>query len=80
MGAAETGSGKSLAFGLPIIARLHAAMEAGSLGDMTMQSSDGLLRFPRALILTPTRELAIQVQQHLAKAAAHTRVKVGKGG
>jgi len=34
--------------------------------------------FPRALILEPTRELAVQVKNHLQAAAKYTNVKVSK--
>ncbi len=52
LGRGRTGSGKTLAFGLPALARLAA---------------DGRTRpgHPRAIILTPTRELAIQVADSL---------------
>jgi superfamily II DNA/RNA helicase len=56
-GKAKTGSGKTLAFGLPILQRLAAAEPAES-------------RRPRALVLVPTRELAIQVSEVLAPLAA----------
>lgn len=47
LGIAQTGTGKTLAFGVPVLYRLD--------------------RFPgRALILLPTRELALQVQESLA--------------
>ncbi|MHB8463556.1 MAG: DEAD/DEAH box helicase [Acidimicrobiales bacterium] len=49
-GKAKTGSGKTLAFGLPLL----AAVPAGSP------------RKPQALILVPTRELALQVCEVLA--------------
>ena len=52
-GKAKTGSGKTLAFGLPLLERVHQA-EA---------------RRPRALVLTPTRELANQVTTVLAPLA-----------
>lgn len=52
IGAAETGSGKTLAFGLPIIQHI-----ASTPKDQRNYCS--------GLILTPTRELAIQVKQHL---------------
>ncbi|OYV60958.1 MAG: hypothetical protein B7Z69_02570, partial [Actinobacteria bacterium 21-73-9] len=50
VGQAVTGSGKTLAFGLALLARLTPARP----------------RRPRALVLTPTRELAAQVQRELA--------------
>jgi ATP-dependent RNA helicase RhlE len=54
---AMTGSGKSAAFGLPLIHRL------GSSRGVT-----------RALILTPTRELAAQIDEHLNALAVHTPI------
>src|SRR5262245_31795438 len=44
-GRAKTGSGKTLAFGVPMLARLQGTGEP---------------RRPRALVLVPTRELALQ--------------------
>ncbi|KAF9910976.1 ATP-dependent RNA helicase [Lobosporangium transversale] len=59
IGVAETGSGKTLAFGLPIIQYL-AEQATSAVGNNTpLQES------LTALILTPTRELAIQVKDHL---------------
>jgi ATP-dependent RNA helicase RhlE len=55
---AQTGTGKTAAFGLPMIERLLTA-EPGR--DR---------RLPRALVLVPTRELAVQVHQSLAAYAA----------
>ncbi|KAI5122092.1 hypothetical protein M0805_002214 [Coniferiporia weirii] len=53
VGVAETGSGKTLAYGLPI---LHDLLVRGPpKGKRTLQ----------ALILAPTRELALQVSAHL---------------
>lgn len=49
----QTGSGKTLAFGLPVLARLAAH------GPATP-------RRPQALVLVPTRELAMQVHDGLA--------------
>jgi ATP-dependent RNA helicase RhlE len=53
---AMTGSGKTVAFLLPILHRLM-----GSRRGTT-----------RVLILTPTRELAAQIEQHLRELAVHT--------
>jgi ATP-dependent RNA helicase DeaD len=54
LGQAQTGTGKTAAFALPILARLR--VEAGS---------------PQALVLAPTRELAIQVAEAFQRYAAH---------
>jgi ATP-dependent RNA helicase RhlE len=60
IGAAQTGTGKTAAFLLPILARLL----------------DGP-PYLRALILTPTRELAAQVETNARDYARHTRLRVG---
>jgi ATP-dependent RNA helicase RhlE len=49
MGSAQTGTGKTAAFALPILQRLSASL------------LPRVPRSPRALILTPTRELAVQI-------------------
>ena len=49
LGCAQTGTGKTCAFAAPILQRLEAAPQKG--------------RPIRALILTPTRELALQIQE-----------------
>lgn len=54
LGRARTGSGKTLAFGLPLLTRLATGHGHG----------------PRALILSPTRELALQIADNLAPLAA----------
>jgi ATP-dependent RNA helicase DeaD len=54
LGMAQTGTGKTAAFALPILARLDLKASA-----------------PQALILTPTRELAIQVAEAFQKYARH---------
>ncbi|GAB2928509.1 DEAD/DEAH box helicase [Micromonospora polyrhachis] len=52
LGRGQTGSGKTLAFGLPMLARMAAGGRARPL-------------HPRALVLVPTRELAMQVNDAL---------------
>ncbi|HEV7914573.1 MAG TPA: DEAD/DEAH box helicase, partial [Albitalea sp.] len=60
MVSASTGSGKTASFILPALQRILAAR-----GDNTKRRDKGVVYGPRILVLTPTRELAIQV----AKAA-----------
>ncbi|KAF9949139.1 ATP-dependent RNA helicase [Mortierella alpina] len=59
VGVAETGSGKTLAFGLPIVQFLAQQAEQAKANGVPLEES------LTALILTPTRELAIQVKDHL---------------
>ncbi|ORZ39565.1 P-loop containing nucleoside triphosphate hydrolase protein [Catenaria anguillulae PL171] len=51
VGAAETGSGKTLAFGLPMLNHLA--------------TSTHVISHPIGLVLSPTRELALQIVDHL---------------
>ena len=50
LGGAQTGTGKTAAFALPVLQRLSATSGA-----------PGTLRRPRCLVLCPTRELALQI-------------------
>lgn len=70
LGLAQTGTGKTAAFALPILQRL----------------TRGPVRRTRALIIAPTRELAEQIHQNNRELGRHTRVRstaiyggVGKG-
>lgn len=56
LGSAQTGTGKTAAFGLPMIERLVLRGNSIQLAS----------RKPRALVLAPTRELALQVNEALA--------------
>jgi ATP-dependent RNA helicase RhlE len=66
MGAAQTGTGKTAAFALPLLQRLL----------VHQNSSASPARHPiRALVLLPTRELADQVAQAITQYAAHTQLR-----
>ena len=71
IGAAETGSGKTLAFGLPILQRLMEEVQQRPAAAASRNEA-GL----RALVLCPTRELAMQVADHLGAAGRHSHVRV----
>jgi len=58
LGRGRTGSGKTIAFGAPLVERL-LALSAGA--DKGARREFG--RAPRALILAPTRELALQIDR-----------------
>ncbi|MFA5263494.1 MAG: DEAD/DEAH box helicase [Opitutaceae bacterium] len=59
IGLAQTGTGKTAAFALPILQRL------------TLSPQPRVARKPRVLILTPTRELAVQIGESLAVYGKH---------
>jgi ATP-dependent RNA helicase RhlE len=70
LGIAQTGTGKTAAFGLPLLQRLaQVKAPAGSRGT-------------RSLILTPTRELAIQIAESLRTYGRHLplRIALAYGG
>src|ERR1700761_3280669 len=65
IGQARTGTGKTLAFGVPILNRLATTLAAGRAA-----------RQPAALIVVPTRELAVQVAEDLKRAGTRMDARV----
>ncbi|CAM6080231.1 unnamed protein product [Sphagnum tenellum] len=63
IGLAETGSGKTLAYLLPAIVHVNA--------QPYLSPGDG----PIVLVLAPTRELAVQIQQEATKFGASSKIK-----
>ena len=61
---AQTGTGKTAGFVLPILQRLVA------------DAAQGSIRAPRALVLTPTRELAAQVAESARDYGKHLQLRV----
>jgi ATP-dependent RNA helicase DDX24/MAK5 len=70
---AATGSGKTAAYALPILQRLLDRREAEGMGTL----GKGLRRWATlpALVLVPTRELALQVRDHINALAAGTPIR-----
>jgi ATP-dependent RNA helicase RhlE len=68
IGLAQTGTGKTAGFTLPIVHNLISAPITDAKGE--------LLHRVRVLILTPTRELAAQVEESFRKYGKHTALRV----
>ena len=64
MASAQTGTGKTAAFVLPALERLQQPAAVQGRG-------------PRVLILTPTRELATQIQEAIARYSRFTKLRSG---
>src|SRR6185436_5554024 len=62
IGVAQTGTGKTAAFTLPILTRLAAAAPHGN----------GV----RALVIAPTRELVVQIEENVRIYAKHLRLRI----
>ena len=66
LGCAQTGTGKTAAFALPILHQLHAEP-----ADKTRRGPV----LPRALVLSPTRELATQIADSFTAYGRHTNLR-----
>ncbi|MEI8056470.1 MAG: DEAD/DEAH box helicase [Actinomycetes bacterium] len=71
IGQAKTGTGKTLGFGIPAIQRLTSPTDEGFDAQ-----PDAVRGKPQALVIVPTRELAIQVASDLQKAGRNRGVRV----
>lgn len=60
IGIAQTGTGKTAAYLLPILKKLTYAQETA----------------PRALVLAPTKELVVQIADHAARLSRHTDLRI----
>ncbi|RLV51257.1 DEAD/DEAH box helicase [Nocardioides mangrovicus] len=69
IGQARTGTGKTLAFGIPVLQRTVAPHDP----DYAELVAPGK---PQALVVAPTRELALQVSGDLALAGADRKIRV----
>ena len=69
IGQAKTGTGKTLGFGIPLLHRVISPGEEG-YDDLPAPGK------PQALVVVPTRELAVQVANDLATASTNRSVRV----
>ncbi|MEZ2121477.1 MULTISPECIES: DEAD/DEAH box helicase [unclassified Corynebacterium] len=65
IGQARTGMGKTMGFGVPLLDRVF--------DDADVEELDGT---PRALVVTPTRELAVQVGEDLRRASTNLPIRI----
>ena len=72
IGQAKTGTGKTLGFGVPL---LHRVVSPGEAGYDDMGEAAGK---PQALVVAPTRELAVQVAGDLATASKLRSVRIAQ--
>src|SRR5256714_12889234 len=64
IGIAQTGTGKTAAFVLPILMKLAASKPSGQP------------RCPRALVVAPTRELVVQIEENVRAYAKHVPLRM----
>ena len=76
IGQARTGTGKTLAFGVPLLQRIVSPSDRAAFAELAAPGK------PQALVVVPTRELALQVAGDLKLAGANigTRVLTVYGG
>ncbi|XP_072901616.1 DEAD-box helicase 3 X-linked a isoform X3 [Hemitrygon akajei] len=78
MACAQTGSGKTAAFLLPILSQIYAEGPSEALKSAKAQDSSKYGRrkqYPIALVLAPTRELAVQIYDESRKFAYRSKVR-----
>lgn len=69
IGQAKTGTGKTLGFGVPLLHRVVAPGEPG-YDELVAPGK------PQAVVVVPTRELAVQVANDLSTASSHRSVRI----
>ncbi|KAG8450503.1 hypothetical protein GDO86_002964 [Hymenochirus boettgeri] len=76
MACAQTGSGKTAAFLLPILSQIYADGPGDAMKHLKENGRYGRRKqFPLSLVLAPTRELAVQIYEEARKFAYRSRVR-----
>ncbi len=72
LGCAQTGTGKTAAFSIPILQQLSITKPREQVPGQPARTNFQKRKYIRSLIVTPTRELAIQIGESLTKYGRHT--------
>ncbi|XP_071993892.1 ATP-dependent RNA helicase DDX3X isoform X1 [Engystomops pustulosus] len=76
MACAQTGSGKTAAFLLPILSQIYTDGPSDAMKHLKDNGRYGRRKqFPLSLVLAPTRELAVQIYEEARKFAYRSRVR-----
>ena len=77
MGLAQTGTGKTLAFGLPLVAQMMEDTNTNTKTNIKDKGYNGKTRNKsvKGLVLAPTRELANQIAVQLGTLTQHTPIR-----
>src|SRR5256714_9756241 len=77
IGIAQTGTGKTAAFVLPILMKLAELKQTATQAYNTARNrQSGSDRGPRALVVAPTRELVVQIEENVRAYAKHVPLRM----
>jgi ATP-dependent RNA helicase RhlE len=77
IGIAQTGTGKTAAFVLPILMKLAESKQAVTQAYNGVRNrQSGSDRGPRALVVAPTRELVVQIEENVRAYAKHVPLRM----
>src|SRR5438552_7806561 len=77
IGIAQTGTGKTAAFVLPILMKLAESKQTATYAyNPARNRQSGSDRGPRALVIAPTRELVVQIEENVRAYAKHVPLRM----
>src|SRR5438045_1124378 len=77
IGIAQTGTGKTAAFVLPILMKLAESKQTVTQAHNAARNrQSGSAPVPRALVVAPTRELVVQIEENVRAYAKHVQLRM----